>query len=905
MQVIKRDTDDIEEKANNLVNNKLFDLFSENKLKLVKNESGRREIGIDYFYQVFDRNDDKQVLFFETQNKGTDKPVKIITQKNHSEKGCISFSLEIRHAKQYYFQLTEPILFFLCDINDNKAYWYSVQLDKSLPDKISNKENELVAKKSNIKRPKIQIYIPKENEICSENFERLIKDIEWSRAEQTRKHNSFGDSEDDYSVIEKEIKGKHIIDQANITIGFYEGLNILPSKVISKLPFIKGSKYKTYIRSFSLNTDNEEIYNLLSSVKLTNNKLELLDGAVHTSNQEEKINNIINFFKANNIRHLKWSGKSYRKQICIHDLFVYEECNCSRCNFDKLDFNETERIIKNQDSKTTIFEKIRDAYSCYLIGDLETSVDLFNNVLSQANKTNNPILCTLAIYNLTHLKRILKHNFFGDNRNNIIDSIKDYNLQDEDIYIKRTAPHFIDSYNWIKDSEFYNSANYDIDETLNEVRKMHYYDKHGTTYNHNRTEEIVSSFTRFYSFLEYNFIIYDYYYDYQLLMTKVLESIFALYKIINPKSAQYEKIGSTFIKMWIFHISSDKAKTLLNRYNIKKFKTTGDVVMVKELETYIKNLSKNIEKIISEKKVYYFEDKIKRIISNIVLVCSRLDATNRELNSIASKILKLLSKIDRRDFIPFDSLNQLLVYQKDISKENNLSILELHIKYENFTSNAFSLSIKNFVENSNNTEIKNFIFKFLGISNFDESMLLDNNQEKLFSICYPITSLDNKTKTIIEKIIINSLKENFEPKLYELATIFNIIDFDKQLFDKFISTIPNQNKDKQRNSLFQINENFRLSQAINIAFKNNLTFNDDLKKLVERCLEEHRDYYEWLMDLEGFDYTKFNSLWVLEHRTIFYINAFKKSKTLKKELKKSLREEFIEGVAKFYINDLA
>ena len=154
----KRDNDDIEEKANNLLNDLLFDMFAENELKLVKHESGRREIGVDFFYQIFNRNTDKQILFFEVQNKGTDKELKVIKTKTHPEFNKISFQLELRHVKQYYYEMAEPLLFVLCDINSQKAYWYPIQIDRTIPDRIIDKEEK--SKKKKTKTPStLQIYI--------------------------------------------------------------------------------------------------------------------------------------------------------------------------------------------------------------------------------------------------------------------------------------------------------------------------------------------------------------------------------------------------------------------------------------------------------------------------------------------------------------------------------------------------------------------------------------------------------------------------------------------------------------------------------------------------------------------------------------------------------------------------
>jgi len=96
----------------------------------------------------------------------------------------------------------------------------------------------------------------------------------------------------------------------------------------------------------------------------------------------------------------------------------------------------------------------------------------------------------------------------------------------------------------------------------------------------------------------------------------------------------------------------------------------------------------------------------------------------------------------------------------------------------------------------------------------------------------------------------------------------------------------------------------KLGQVINLAFKYNLQFSDELKKLIKKSHPKYFDYYSWFMNIDGFDYSKFDPYWILEYRTIYYFERFKKSDILKKELAKCLKENYIEGVAKIYFKEL-
>ncbi|HIB46882.1 MAG TPA: DUF4365 domain-containing protein [Flavobacteriaceae bacterium] len=901
-----RDSDSIESLANNFLNSLLVNLFDTNNLKLVDNEAGRREIGIDFFYQVFDRKDYTQILSFEIQNKGTDTPIKFIKQKNHPQKGNVSYSLELRHIKQYYNQITEPLIFFLCDINNQIAYWYPIQLDKTIPERIEKKELELSKKKKVSKKPKLQIYIPAENVLSLKTFENFLEDIDSAREEQTRKNNFNLSSEADFSSIVKEIEGKHIIDQAFITINKFNGMNVFPTRLIPKLPFLSKTKYGASLDSFRIKTDHDEFFSLIENLTLVNRKLVYSEGDNLVAEQDEKLKGIMNFLKANFINHLDWGGRKYRKRICIHDLFIYNECDCARCEFDSLNFIESNTKINKEleVNNLTSFEQLRNAYAAYLLGDLRTSSFIFNSVYKKSELENNLVISSICKYNLKQIKRLVKNNYYENDKEQILKSFKFGDLDNDEVYIKRKAPYFLDVYYWLRDDKFYSSATWDIDGFVEDAKKMHFYDKHGTSYSNEKSDEIIASFIRFYSFLEYNFIIFDYFTDYHRLATKFLECIFALSNIVNPESCKFDKFSTTIIRLWLFYVPMDKAKILMHIYGVKKIKPDDEVGLIKTFEEFSNNLLKSAIFIKESSNLSHFESKVKRIVSNLFLICSRLDVSSNIINKIIAKLFKAINKIEHFSIVPFDAIKQLLDYRDDISKENIKTILDICARFDYRVSSSFSLAIKHYVELSSESEIRDFVFDYLGISNFDEQENIID-EKKIEDIAYAISTLDKSTLDIVKQRLITILKESFSARLFHIAIIFDLIDYEEELFKKFVNTVPDHSKEHKAGSFLGSYDNFRLSQVVNVIFKENIPLTQDLKELANNSSKEYKQYYTWLLDIDNYDYSNFEPIWVLKHNTKFYIQRFKESKKLKKELKVSLKEQYIEGVAQFYINHLA
>ncbi len=153
--------------------------------------------------------------------------------------------------------------------------------------------------------------------------------------------------------------------------------------------------------------------------------------------------------------------------------------------------------------------------------------------------------------------------------------------------------------------------------------------------------------------------------------------------------------------------------------------------------------------------------------------------------------------------------------------------------------------------------------------------------------------LRNEAKTI--------LSNNFDGDLYYTFCAHNILDFDSKLFKKFVSQTPDLRAKWTNVSIMghTVIKNFHLDQIIDQIFKYKIPITPQLKKLTNKAIEE--EYYDWLLNLDGYDYTKFKSYWIMYQTNINYLGAYRESDALKKALTKSLSENYIEGVAKTYL----
>ena len=893
---MKIDNRYIQKEADDLLKSTLRNLFQNHNMSLGEHQSKEgEEKGIDYFFEVF-REKGEHVLLVLNQNKGTFDGLKIIKKKGNENFGKISYKLEdLRHADYFYYQLDDPLIFTVCDLENKKVYWYDIQNDNTLPERIAKQKEQ--GKNS------IQLYISTCNILNEGTFDRLLKQIDYSMYNQRRKKEALNkDIEADYMRTQDKTENKNIIDKIIYALKLFEGISVLPTIVITQLYPFKGTERRTYISGYNFYTDNEEFFDFMNTISLCNDELQLNNNIIYVENQKEKLLQIVKFFQVNHISHLRWGGSNPKGQICLHNLFQYKKCDCERCNFDRLNYKRTKELLQNNVSNT-YYEVLRKGYTYYLMGDYVNSACEFLKVYKTANKTANPISYTISTYNLIKLRGLIEFSFYGSNKYDILKQLELIRFVNDEQFVMEHAPYFLDVYRDIKEKKFYNNVRNTVDNLYWEIQKKAFEDKTGTWHSQNDYSELESSFHRFNSYLEHNFIIFNYYREYGDLSKKVLECFIALYSLKNPVAQRLKKFDWYMLELWIFNIDEVCTRYLIHKYDIKKIKIYKQPVVVEKLNELIDNLilSKDCVK---ELTGMFKPIKPQNILNSIVIVSQLIDIPFEDKKQILFKVLDFCESNDNIYHLPDNGLINFVWDKEDLlSKDELKRILDI-LFLDNSWKFGLGRIINMYVNKCNETEILQFIKEVLKIDSIND-IDFEKKEGYLQYLFYAFTLLGENLKNELGLLIQKSLKKKFDDKLYDTAIIFDLIEFDETLFKRFVDTVPDMsNVDNNEGLSFGNFENIRINQVINICYKYGLEFDEGLRKLCDKAHCGWKDYFAWLMDIDGFDYIKFKHYWVLEYQTIYYYDRFRKSEILKKEIVQALNSDYIEGVAKLYFKHL-
>jgi len=143
-----------------------------------------------------------------------------------------------------------------------------------------------------------------------------------------------------------------------------------------------------------------------------------------------------------------------------------------------------------------------------------------------------------------------------------------------------------------------------------------------------------------------------------------------------------------------------------------------------------------------------------------------------------------------------------------------------------------------------------------------------------------------------------ALANNFSADMFYLFAVHGIIGYEGWL-EKFASEtalpVPGGESSAFGSSRFAISPG--LSDLINLAFKTGI----DTKGSLFARFRGHSAYYDWLLDMDSFDYKDFNEEWVMEYKTSPYLDKMFSHPKVREAVREKLKERFNPTIAEYLV----
>jgi hypothetical protein len=700
----------------------------------------------------------------------------------------------------------------------------------------------------------------------------------------------------DYNICLIEIRGGNALEQLHKTLlKAREQLEIIPTNILARMiPFrIKHHKGNiAYYSGFAIHTNNDELFDMFDEMVI-GEEVRFIDGSKfkNTAENVRMATEIIQMLNANQVFLITSLGT--HKEIDIQRTEKIN-CSCTRCSFGRLQLSNA--LAQAEVEINSISEMMKSGFVYYQLGFYDKAIKLFYQVYTEAKAKNLHLLRYRAAYNLFWLKHYALF-YKNPEMNSIgviiqaIDLNKEYNgFANASEFDQSVASFFHNTY-------FHYHYSDDINELADKISN-HFEIQLGASYSNNSNYwNLVCTYSEFELFIRGNCLTFSKFSNFSRVFSKYREAVF-----LSLNLNQYQ----------------DVRPVSLNDYNLSHLVLYGNPEGI--AKSY-HNLSRNLIQYEPDRPNEVFKTTIENFFadSNTFLTLYREKATEWNdfmpaYETILCNILSVLTIVDFDEpFLKKTSQHIFSFLKNNTIRRTNLKYIGWYIQRvrTHLSKDELNDYFKLFVEDKKfhyedlfyALDLTNGSFKIDSEEDFDK--IISNYFERcpkcgnyhsssLYSI-YNILSpnLQKKLGSKIEK----KLSEIFDIDMYYNAVLRDIIEY-KKLFPYYIELFKPLKEKPRRDPFFGRGEITypHFNELMNIVFKLNI-------RLPKKFVTEHMgmsDYYDWLIDMKAFDYSKFNPLWVIQYATIFYLKRIFKVPQVRKKIKEFLRKNYQPTLSKLY-----
>jgi hypothetical protein len=891
-------SDEIERNAGILLNGTLQKLFINAGLKL-RDYAFHAEKGIDFTFEIENRENKPGTLdIFFLQNKGSETEFTILI--SGANKGKISYKLDdVRQIDYFCEELDQPLVICICDLETETIYWEPIQLSAAIYlEKAEEIKKELSDKKR--KTPAIQVYFDPDKcllhkgKLMPAKFQAFLADIEKSKkyitARNFQRFNSIDIDKEDAIEIDRNFP---ILDQLHIYLSArFEEISVLhPRFWAYQYPFKKLHSSYFYYDQFKLQTDNDDVFNFLNSLRINQDlSIEFTDKSFieNVDKYEEKTIFILRTLNRNLVFTVEYGNGDQQKDTRYLEKV---DCDCVRCSYEKLQFS---RMFEGLGKETDDIDLLcKHGYINYQLGFFIDSSKCFLKVQEKATVKGQHLTAFIASYNLSKLYRFIKYSYSGETADIALVAKLEQTRNGLDLALYRMEKGKSVA-KWIRDNRFFTDFSHEIDQASIKLRDYYFSQQWGGRGTNSYAGEIYSSHAMLETFLGRNFVIYDYFSEFTQLTEVYTDAMVTSHAVHKSMYSRLTEFNDWIVTILIFHGDAETIAKYCERHFLKKldYKKTAIVAGFMQLARNFLS-DERITGIFEELNLeenFQFQQKYTKILSNILVLAGYLVLSNEDVNELAGLLKHYFGWQTKMRHHRAGKFMKAFLQKKG----DQLRITVINEYFDFLFQNEF-FHDEQFLDELADTYVKkNERVEYNAVRREQIELLMGPNcpvckrqhEPTMWVPFYHLAKTD-LDRTFIKEKIVEILNRQFSWRLYYVAAIYGILGIDEAFFRQLIDVKVQKGPRPFSNySADELNRDFRLGAIINLSFK----YGIDTSTAQFDHMRGFDAYYDWLLDMNNFNYDDFNPRWVSEYGTKYYFEKIKGYPVIRQKMLEYLKE---------------
>lgn len=707
-------------------------------------------------------------------------------------------------------------------------------------------------------------------------------------------------------------QAQHIVDELHACIMQFEGLTFVDPHYLAALyPFNILSQHVWYYDTATLFTINPHICRLLGELSVVDHQLVLSDELVQeleaagVLGYQRKLDEVFRFlnqchitrfeavhdYQAIAARNRKTIGFGYRHRFSFAETEGVQKtinltdataCECLRCLYHDLKLDAFLRKLKATEGHAE-FNTLEYAYAHQIAAtnNFKTAHGIYLAIERQTKgRAEQAITYFLAKSNRLHLHNLLNSSYFQEDQEQLLADIRAIDLlrviQEE--LADSLSPVARDYLVEVKEDRLVRRLEDELRERSDKLAEYREYQRRGDMYSApNQLALLWHEYALLYRHLNLNYIIYDCFTKYRSLAKQLFEAVLISY---STRKAGVSKIGWFFLSEALFHLNpSDLAETLKDTRKLA-VKKDNRQQLVTQATQFLRSFYEDgifgdpyhnqlLQEFLLNRR---FEETVGNLFSNLFILLSRLNLRDGELNELPKALVAFLkvetnlAPYEIKQLAHFIGRKGKLLTQQQLEAILHTALLENRVRGNRYLCLIDPAAIV-LRRQYPAYQITDRHLMRRAVANCYNG----NSLHECFAHLAPVYHLaDQGCQNILRAAMEEYSDEKFDADLYETLLRTQVLVYtDKTYFGQYVQAV-NSQKGKGFTGMLNGYPQFQDVWFQNLAllvYRLELSF--DLPELL--LLTNLSDYEQWLIQPQSFDYSTFESDWLLAlHYPAFY-----------------------------------